>query len=117
MARVQEVAFHASAVQLEAAGTVNGTAHDCSVFEEMSAILSVTVSSGTAETLDVKIQVSVDGTIWTDLVTFTQAVGVTQEYKGLTCFGKWLRAVSAVGSGAADGSFTFSVIATGKMHV
>lgn len=116
MARVHEVVFHASAHQLEAAGTVNGDPIDCSVWEELSAVLSVTASAGTNETLDAKIQVSVDGTIWADHTTFTQATGVTDEYKALTCFGKWLRLVTTVGSGGADGDFTYSLIATGKMR-
>ena len=116
MARARAVTFIVSGQQLEAAGTVNSAAIDCSVFQEMTGILSVTVAAGTDPTLDVKFQVSIDGTIWADLVAFTRATAATTERKALTNFGKWLRAVSAVGSSDTDGDFSFSLVATGKMN-
>jgi len=117
MARVGlEIEFFASAEQLEATGAVNGTAIDCSVFKEIAAVLSVTAAAGTAPTLNVKFQVSNDNAIWADLgVAFTETAVVSTEHKGLTNFGKWVRAVALVGSGAANGVFTFSVTGRGKM--
>lgn len=120
MARVGlEIQFVPSAEQIEATGLVNGAAKDCSVFEEIAAVLSVTAAAGTAPTLNVHFEVSNDGAIWTDLgVAFTETAIVSSEYKAITVpFGKWVRAAATVGSGAADGVFTFSVAARGKVSL
>jgi len=120
MARVgKEIVFFASAEQLEGAGTVDGTARDCAVFEEICAVLSVTAAAGTNPTLNVHFEVSNDGAIWSDLgVAFTEIAVTGTEYKAITVpFGKWVRAAALVGSGAADGVFTFSVAGLGKLSL
>ena len=114
MARVSAQEFFASAAR--ATADENSKAIDCSVFEEMSAILDVTVVAGTDPTMTCKFQVSNDGVIWADLgVGFTAATAATAEYKAITNFGKWLRVNSVIG-GTETPTFTYSLVATGKMR-
>ena len=71
--------------------------------------LNVTVASGTAPTLDVVVQETVDGTNYSTIATFTQATGTTREVIRLaTPFTDSLRVVYTIGG--VTPSFTFSVI-------
>lgn len=94
-----------------AAETVTGqsAALDVSTANEGMALLSVTAASGTVPTLDVKVQVSADGTAWFDEGTaFTQAVAaVTPAAKKLTNFGAFMRYVWTI-TGTTP-SFTFVI--------
>lgn len=72
--------------------------------------LSVTACAGGLDTLDVKIQDSVDGSVWYDLVTFTQATAATTERKTSSGpFGQYMRAVATLGAGTTA---SFSLKAT-----
>ena len=72
--------------------------------------LNVTLASGTTPTLDVVVQDTVDGTNYSTIATFTQAVSTTREVIRLaTPFTDTLRAVSTIGGGTP--SFTYSVLA------
>lgn len=82
---------------------------------ELRAQLDVTVQTGgTAPTLDVVVQDTLDGTNWNTIMTFTQATGVTREIKTLTTpFSDRLRVLWTLG-GTGGPSFTFSVAMSGK---
>ena len=74
----------------------------------LRAQLDVTAASGTTPTLDVKIQDTLDGTNWNDLVAFTQATATTREIKTVTTpFSDRLRVLYTIGG--TTPSFTFSV--------
>lgn len=99
------------------ARTVSGTSAEFTVgnYKEASFFLNVTAVSGTAPTLDVVIQTKdpVSGE-WFDIVTFTQATGVTKERKAdkTIDIGSVIRASYTIGG--TDPSFTFSLGAVVK---
>lgn len=71
--------------------------------------LNVTAASGTAPTLDVVVQDTVDGTNYSTIATFTQATAVTREVIRLsTPFTDSLRVVYTIGG--VTPSFTFAVV-------
>jgi hypothetical protein len=71
--------------------------------------LQVTAASGTAPTLDVVVQDTVDGTNYSTIATFTQATAITREVIRLsTPFTDTLRVVYTIGG--VTPSFTFNVI-------
>lgn len=80
-----------------------------SAVDTLLAQLEVTAASGTAPTLDVVIQHSMDGgTNWYDLQAFTQATGRGNELKTITAkFGDQLRVRSTLGG--TTPLFTYSV--------
>jgi len=89
--------------------TAAGTGVDLRRYREIAVILRVTAVSGTSPTLDLKYQVSYDGTNYTDIGTsHTQATGATIEYKYLTLFGSYVRAYATIG-GTNTPLVTFSV--------
>lgn len=70
-------------------------------------VLHVTAATGTTPTLDVKIQHSVDNSVWVDLITFTQATAATSER--LTVAGTVNRHLRAIWTIAGTTpSFTFA---------
>lgn len=73
------------------------------------AFFNVTAASGTTPTLDVKVQLSHDGTTWHDEGTaFTQATAATTPaVKKLTNFGAYLRYVWTIAG--TTPSFTFTI--------
>ena len=62
-----------------ASGTGAAANNDASTSDGGAAYLQVTVKSGTSPTLDVKIRDSADDSTYADLISFTQATGVTAE--------------------------------------
>ena len=64
-----------------ASGTGGATNYGAATSDGGAAYLQVTVKSGTSPTLDVKIRDSADNSTYADLITFTQATGVTAERK------------------------------------
>ena len=68
--------------------------------------LRVTACTGGADTLDVTIQDSPDGTTWYTAVAFTQATAATTERKTVANLGRYLRAIGVNGAGATA---TYSV--------
>lgn len=70
--------------------------------------LHVTAASGTSPTCDVKIQHSTDGSTWVDLITFTQATGITYQRVEVTgTVNRHLRAIRTIGG--TGPSFTVAV--------
>lgn len=100
-----------------AARTTSGTSAEFTVgnYKEASFFLNVTAVSGTTPTLDVKIQTKdpVSGE-WFDIVTFTQATGITKERKAdkTIDIGSVIRASYTIGG--TTPSFTFSLGAVVK---
>lgn len=98
------------------AETVTGqsAAIDVATFDEGVAFLAVTAASGTAPTLDVKVQMSHDGTTWHDEGTaFAQVmVAATPAVKKLTLIGRSMRYFWTIGG--TTPSFTFSINTTLK---
>jgi len=93
--------------------TFNGATVEIPVGRELIATLDVTAASGTTPTLDVKLQHSPDGAIWSDLGTaFAQKVAAGTEVKTFTGIHGFLRVVSTIGG--TTPSFTYSVYATGR---
>lgn len=71
------------------------------------AVLSVSAAAGTSPTLVVKVQHSVDNSVWVDLITFTTATGRTGEYKAVTgTVNRYTRVIWTIG-GTGGPSFTF----------
>lgn len=92
----------------------NGSAFDVSFYREAVFHLKVTkvADSPVDETLDVKIQESLDNSTWIDVVTFSQATSATTERKTLSRpIGKYLRAVATVGGTSPSATFTVKMIA------
>jgi len=77
----------------------NSPALDLGAFNEAVIFLKTTAVSGTAPTLDVKVQTSYDGTDWYDEGTsFTQITAViTPAVRKITNFGNYVRLVFTVG--------------------
>lgn len=100
-----EAASLASAVRT---ATGQGSALEVGDFHTVRALLDVTAASGTAPTLDVKLQTSHDGsTGWRDVAAFAQKTAVGTERKafsGLDKFVRWSWTIGGTGP-----SFTFSV--------
>lgn len=99
-------------LQASVAQTASGNASAVECYgKELTVTLDVTAASGTAPTLDVKLQHSPDGSKWSDLGTaFGQKTGVSREVKTFTQLHGYLRVVWTI-SGTGP-SFTFSVEAT-----
>lgn len=57
----------------------NTVTYDIEHFDKFAATLNVTAASGTSPTLDVVIEESADGDVWTTLQTFTQKTAVGTE--------------------------------------
>lgn len=55
------------------------TEYNAEGFTQFAATLDVSAASGTTPTLDVVIQDSLDGVVWTTLSTFTQKTAVSKE--------------------------------------
>lgn len=90
--------------------SANGTSVDNSTATANGGVghLHVTAASGTTPTLDVKIQDSVDNSIFADLITFTQATVATSERQNVAgTVDQFVRAVWTVGG--TTPAFTFSV--------
>ncbi|MCK5013213.1 MAG: hypothetical protein KAS66_05295 [Candidatus Omnitrophica bacterium] len=93
--------------------TQTGGAMDLTDYKDFHAILSVTAASGTDETLDVKFQHSVDGAVWLDHTSFTQATAATSELKTMANVCGVVRAVATIG-GTATPTFTYELKVTCK---
>lgn len=75
-----------------------------------AALLHVTAPSSSDDTLDVKVQHSTDDAVWVDLITFTQATAVTQEFKTVaagTTVNRYARASSTIAG--TSPTFTYAV--------
>src|SRR5262249_50894233 len=71
--------------------------------------LHITAFAGTTPTIAVKIQHSVDGTVWVDLITFTTATAEFAERVEVTgTVNRHLRAIRTIG-GSGGPSFTTAV--------
>jgi hypothetical protein len=99
-------------------GSTNGTTFSVAEISSANFYLDVTASTGSTETLDVKIQGwdAVSGKYF-DLVSFTQATGVTQERKNYgsdsgELLDKTLRYVATIGGTSPE--FTFSLSMFGR---
>lgn len=84
-----------------AAGVLTGTGHT------MRAFLDVTAASGTAPTLDVKLETSHDGVTWRLVKAFAQKTGVSSERISTSDLDKHVRWAWTI-TGTTP-SFTFSV--------
>lgn len=95
--------------------TANGTSHNNSVTTNAGAVghLHVFEASGTSETLDSKIQHSLDDSTWLDLITFAQATGVTSERVKATGLAAVNQVETATVGGAATASANVIVTVTG----
>lgn len=112
---VQQTTLHASAAETT---TVTGDDLDIEQLKAANFYLDVTAVSGTTPTLDVKIQEKdpVSGKYF-DILSFTQATGVTTERKNYgsgagELLGKIIRFVATIGG--TDPIFTFSLSIVGK---
>ena len=114
MSDIQQANIPASTLTFlaSAARTVTGAGSaipNLSTAKTLVAQFNVTVASGTAPTLDVIIEDTVDGTNYNTIGTFTQATGVTRQVLRITsAFADTLR-VSYTVAGVTP-SFTFSVL-------
>lgn len=90
--------------------TANGTAVLLGDRGTVRLKLDVTAENdaATAETLDVSIQTSFDGTTWRAVAAFAQITNVGNERKSFTGIDRYIRAVYTVG-GTGGPSFTFTV--------
>jgi hypothetical protein len=95
--------------------TANGTSHNNGATSNAGAVghLHVFETSGTAETLDAKIQHSLDDSTWLDLITFAQATGVTSERVKTTGLAAVAQVETATVGGAATASANVIVTVTG----
>lgn len=102
-------------VLLEATITATGTTSefDAENATEIAATLNVSAASGTTPTLDVIIQDSADGSVWTTLQTFAQKTAAGTEVVRITNpFHNRIRASYTVGG--TTPSFTASLKLTVK---
>jgi hypothetical protein len=91
-----------------ATGTGLATNNGASTASGGAGYFHVTAKSGTSPTLDVKIQDSADDTTYADLLTFTQATGLTGERKTVSgTVDQYLKIAYTIGG--TDPSFTFMV--------
>lgn len=80
-------------------------------FTSITANLDVTAVTGDTPTMDLDIEWSMDGVNWISIITFTQATGITQEYKNVaTPFGSRLRANYALTGTTPDYTFTLTLL-------
>jgi len=84
--------------------TGNGTSRDNTILTTAGGVgyLQVTAFAGTSPTLTVRIQHSVDNSVWVDLITFT-AVGATVNAQRMAITGtvnRWTRAIWTIGGTA-----------------
>lgn len=112
---VQQITLHPSGAET---ATVTSPDVDVEQLKAANFYLDVTAFSGTTPTLDVKIQEKdpVSGAYF-DILTFTQATGVTNERKNYDSsaaelLGKIIRFVATIGG--TTPSFTFSLSMVGK---
>ena len=90
-----------------------GSSLDLGNTRELIVTLDVSTASGTSPTLDVKLQHSPDGSLWSDLGTaFAQKTGVAREVKVFTQYHRYVKVVYTIAG--TTPSFTFSVKATAK---
>ena len=90
-----------------------GSSLDIGNTRELIVTLDVSAASGTSPTLDVKLQHSPDGSLWSDLGTaFAQKTGVAREVKVFTQYHRYVKVVYTIAG--TTPSFTFSVEATAK---
>jgi len=114
MSDIQQANIPASTVTLLASAarteTVTGAAVTGLAAARLLVLqLNVTAASGTAPTLDVVVQDTVDGTNWNTIATFEQATDVKREVIRLTtAFTDRLRVVGTIAG--TDPSFTFAVL-------
>jgi hypothetical protein len=114
MSDIQQANIPASTVTLLASAARTTTASAAAITgfaaaRQLCLQLQVTAASGTAPTLDVVVQDTVDGTNYSTIATFTQAAAATREVIRLaTPFTDSLRVVYTIGG--VTPSFTFSVI-------
>lgn len=107
---------HAADLNLLASAARTSSVNGPAVDPEGSTVgyftVSVTASSGTSPTLNVKIQGERADGVWFDIVSFTQAVGVSSETRAVPLPGRRIRAVATIGG--TSPSFTFSVSGESK---
>lgn len=100
-----------------ATGNSHSSSKDVSQFKEASFFLNVTAASGTTPTLAVKVVTKNPGPgidKWGDVVSFTQATGITHEVKPIAAnIGE--RVALEWTAGGTTPSFTFSVYAYVKI--
>jgi hypothetical protein len=90
--------------------TANGASVDngAASLKGGAAHLHISAKAGTTPTITVKVQHSVDDSVWVDLVTFTAATGETSERIEVTgTVNRYLRAIWTIGG--TGPSFTFAV--------
>lgn len=85
---------------------------DLGFADEAIVFLDVTAVSGTAPTLDVKIQVADPNGAYYDLASFTQVTAVGRQARQISNFGQKAKIVYTIGG--TTPSFTFSVTAISK---
>lgn len=99
--------LHASAAR-----TASGTTSAVSGYGRtsmMRAQLNVTAATGTAPTLDVVLEDTIDGSNWNTIASFTQATAVTRQVINVPApFGDQVRVRYTVGG--TTPSFTFTVL-------
>lgn len=102
----------ASAARTESA---NSNAINILHARDMVAIGDVTANSGTAETLDIKFQESLDATTWIDIpsATFVQWTGTGTKRLEFASRAAYVRAVTTIG-GTDTPTFTYSLLLYGK---
>jgi len=111
---IQQANIPASTVTLLASGARTTTAAATAVTgfaaaRQLVLQLQVTAASGTAPTLDVVVQDTVDGTNYNTIATFTQKTGAAREViRVTTAFTDNLRVNYEIGG--VTPSFTFNVI-------
>jgi hypothetical protein len=114
MSDIQQANIPASTVTLLASGARTATAAGTAVTgfaaaRQLVLQLQVTAASGTAPTLDVVVQDTVDGTNYNTIATFTQKNGAAREViRVTTAFTDNLRVNYEIGG--VTPSFTFNVI-------
>lgn len=112
-----KLAYENLTILASEARTTSGTSSEFTVgnYKEASFFLNVTAASGTTPTLDVTIQTKDPvSSEWFDIVTFTQATGITKERKAdkNTDIGSVIRANYTIGG--TTPSITFSLGAVVK---
>ncbi len=106
------MAYNVVGVLASAARTTSGnaTVSGADTGDTLSLQVDVTAASGTTPTLDISVQWSMDGTIWSPAATpdtFTQITAVTSVVKTFQVKAPNFRVVYAIGG--TTPSFTFSV--------
>lgn len=109
MARTSAYTFLPSAAR-----TVSGNSGEFNLYDmdEVRVYLNITAVSGTAPTLDIKIQSKGPDGQWYDIESFTQKTATGQDSRAITVFGETLRISYTIGG--TTPSFTFAVTAIAK---